>query len=253
VQRLARDDHFALGGGQQPARQRQPGRLAAARGPAQQQRATLGDLHVGKAHDRAAGVAISHLAAHYHARPPGASVAQSAQTPRTAKSTVKPWYPRALSACSAVCGRFVQIQRAAPQGAVQGAVAVATLAFEMRHRQHAGWHGLKTPDPMGIHPTQQQTGQGQPVYEPVQSDTIQRAAALRRHAAQQVGMGERSVGMCQKPAQHQTDGRCPPQAVGQQALIHPVRISRNRLRFHRKKVDAKGQPQCMVNNATQLL
>lgn len=40
--------HLALGGGQQPARQRQPGRLAAARGAAQQQSATLIDLHVGK-------------------------------------------------------------------------------------------------------------------------------------------------------------------------------------------------------------
>jgi hypothetical protein len=57
AQRLARHDHFALGGRQQAGRQRQPGRFAAARGPAQQQRAALLDPHIGKAQPGSAGIA----------------------------------------------------------------------------------------------------------------------------------------------------------------------------------------------------
>jgi hypothetical protein len=67
AQRLPGHDHFALGGRQQAGRQRQPGRFAAARGPAQQQRAALLDPHIGKAQPGSAGIAITQAKGFDHA------------------------------------------------------------------------------------------------------------------------------------------------------------------------------------------
>ena len=78
-------------GGEQPRRQRQPGRFARTGCAAQQQQTTLRHVHILKAKFGPAGVAIGELTDADHADKSGWLVAQSTHTPRTAKSRLMPW------------------------------------------------------------------------------------------------------------------------------------------------------------------
>jgi hypothetical protein len=86
---LARHREVSLHGRQQAGGQRQPGRLARTRGAAQQQHTALGHVDVLEMEFGAPGVAIRELTRADHEE--AAPVAQSAHTPRTAKSMLIPW------------------------------------------------------------------------------------------------------------------------------------------------------------------
>ena len=100
MQGLTHNLHGTRAGRYQPGHQRQPGRLAAARGATEQQHGALRHIDIGKLQHRrvgGTGVLVRQTLGTDHAAGPAvapvavAPVAQSAHTPRTAKSRCMSW------------------------------------------------------------------------------------------------------------------------------------------------------------------
>ena len=96
AQRLPGDSQSASAGCHQTRHQGQPSRFTAARRATEQQHGTLPHLHIGEHQPRTARVLVCQAVGFNHAGAPeargaGVRLAQSTQTPRTAKSRCMSW------------------------------------------------------------------------------------------------------------------------------------------------------------------